>query len=341
MTPKRILAGAILVVTGLGVAAPNVVLFEGGSLAGIVASALGVVLGLAVLVTGILLYRSSVSTAHALRVSGWNVLGVVVLGLVLLLATWYPGVSLPIPIAASILGVSAVAHILIGVTDVRRIRVGELAREREKLAVLNRLARHNLRNQAQVLTSAGELVGESVDDETGVEAADRVVQGANRIATINEKLKRFQEATERQGQVETRPVETVVTEVVEEYRTQYPDADIDLEMPAEGTATVPVSVRTALDELLENAFQHGDAVTSGVTVRVRHENGAVDLTVADDGPGIPRQEWDVVSGEIEQSQLRHASGLGLWVVKATVESVDGSFELDEGGTAVTLSVPTR
>jgi len=339
VTLKRLLAAGVIVATGLAVAVPNVVLFEGGTLFAIVGSGIGIALGAAILAAGALLYRSEVSTPHALRVAGWNTLGVVVLGLVLVLATRYPGVSLPLPIGMSVVGVSAVAHILIGVTDVRRIRVRELAREREKLAVLNRLARHNLRNQAQILTSAGEVVSERVADETGAEAAERVTSGATRIATINEKLKRFQEAMEHDGEAESRAVETLVEDVVADYRARYPDAEITVETPPD-SAQVSTQVRTALDELLENAFEHGSAAEGGVTVSVEGELDAVDITVSDRGEGIPQQEWDLVIGDLEQSQLRHASGLGLWVVKAIAESLDGELRRNDDGTGVTLSVST-
>lgn len=144
MDVKRLLAGGIIAITGVGVALPNATAFATGDIYQLLASVLGIVLGLAIIGAGVVLHRSGVSTAHALRVAGWNTLGVVVLGLVVLLSMRYPGVSIPMPIAASILGVSAVAHILIGFNDVRRIRAGELAREREKLAVLNRLARLRL-----------------------------------------------------------------------------------------------------------------------------------------------------------------------------------------------------
>lgn len=337
MDLKRVLAGGIVAVTGLGVTVPNATMFATGDIYELLASVLGIVLGLAIVGAGVVLYRSEVSTRHALRVAGWNTLGVAVLGLVLLLSMRYPGVSLPTPIAASILGVSAVAHILIGFNDVRRIRAGELAREREKLAVLNRLARHNLRNQAQVLTSAGELVAEHVSDERGRDAAERVQQGAARIATINTKLKRFQEATERDEPARTLDVAEVVERAVKPYRDAHPDVDITVDVPEGLAVKASQDLETAVDELLENAFDHGDAEENGVTVAATAADGMVELTVDDGGSGIPDHEWEVLTGTTAPTQLKHASGLGLWVVKAVVESVDGEFRRSDGG--VTLCVP--
>ncbi|WP_302080313.1 sensor histidine kinase [Salinibaculum rarum] len=339
MDLKRLLAGGIVVLTGLGVVAPNAATFTVDGIYEFAATALGIVLGLAIVGAAVVLYQSDVSTAHALRVAGWNTLGVVVLGLVILLAMEYPGVSLPTPIAASILGVSAVAHILIGFNDVRRIRASELAREREKLAVLNRLARHNLRNQAQVLTSAGELVAGHAADETGRDAAERVQTAAARIATINTKLKRFQEATERDDSRSEFDVATIVDSAVAPYRESYPDADITVDVPDDLAIEASQDLETALDELLENAFDHGNAAESGVRISATADGATVALTVADDGPGIPDHEWEAVSGETTQTQLEHASGLGLWVVKAVIESVDGEFRREDGTGGVTLSVP--
>ena len=66
------------------------------------------------------------------------------------------------------------------------------------------------------------------------------------------------------------------------------------------------------------------------------------MSVADDGPGIPSSERALISEEQEITQLRHASGLGLWLVNWVVTQSGGwlSFEdNDPRGTVVTLHVP--
>jgi signal transduction histidine kinase len=328
-------AAAIVAATGLGVAFPNALALGSGSLIAVVATALGIVLGLALVASAALMYRSDISTPHTLRVAGWNTLGVVVLGLVLLIAAQYPDVSLPLPVAATILGVSAVAHVLIGVNDVRRIRAGELAREREKLAVINRLARHNLRNQAQVLTSAGEIVADEAESDRVRTAAERITESARRVAAINHKLGEFQEAAERRSFEGSVSLPAIVEEVVDDYRAAYPDAAITVSVPDVSVRATP-HLSVAVDELLENAFEHGDAATAGVEVSASVEGDTVTLSVDDDGAGVPADEWELVAGERDQTQLEHASGLGLWVVRAVVESFDGRLEPTEDRTGVRM-----
>ena len=67
------------------------------------------------------------------------------------------GIHLATPIFSGsiIFGVSATAHVLIGVNDVRRIRARTLADQRQKTAVNNRVIRHDLRHVAQFLIAAG------------------------------------------------------------------------------------------------------------------------------------------------------------------------------------------
>jgi signal transduction histidine kinase len=63
------------------------------------------------------------------------------------------------------------------------------------------------------------------------------------------------------------------------------------------------------------------------------------LTVADDGPGLPETEAAVVERTAE-SDLDHASGLGLWFVTWVVVELDGEVTVDgDDGTTVAVHVP--
>jgi signal transduction histidine kinase len=100
----------------------------------------------------------------------------------------------------------------------------------------------------------------------------------------------------------------------------------------------------AVDNLLENAVVHGDSLTPSVsvTVRRRETDGTVDVVVADDGPGIPEQERQVlVDGR--ETPLEHGSGLGLWLVNWIVSESMGELAFDDNeprGSVVTISLPT-
>jgi signal transduction histidine kinase len=99
----------------------------------------------------------------------------------------------------------------------------------------------------------------------------------------------------------------------------------------------------AVDNLLENAVVHTTSLspTVEVTVRRDEETGTVEVSVADDGPGIPRQEREVlVDGQ--ETPLDHGSGIGLWLVNWIVSESMGTVsfgENDPTGSVVTLRLP--
>ncbi|MFC6767789.1 sensor histidine kinase [Natrinema soli] len=99
-------------------------------------------------------------------------------------------------------------------------------------------------------------------------------------------------------------------------------------------------MRAVVDNLLENAVQHTGSEPI-VEVSVTRDGEAVHLSVADDGPGIPPAEIDVVTGETDITQLTHGSGLGLWLVNWMIDSYGGSVSFARsaiGGSHVEITL---
>jgi len=105
-----------------------------------------------------------------------------------------------------VLGVSAAAHVIIGVNDVRRIRAEELAKEREKTAVLNRLIRHNLRNDTQVLSGFAERLTAEIEDPELADMAGRVQRKADDLGGMYDKVAQVKRTIEGEAAA-TSPVE--------------------------------------------------------------------------------------------------------------------------------------
>ncbi len=332
------------VVGGFGVVllVPNAVRLSelGSPVAAVVLAALGTVLSLVLVAAGVLLVRSGFEPTHVVRVAGWATLGTVVLGAVLGLVV-AAGVDLPLFAAATLLSVSTFAHVLIGVRDVQRIRAEEVARQREKLAVLNRLVRHNLRHVAQVLIGAASMVPDATDRDDRVALAADVEGAADRLTEMNDVLQRSQSFAER-GATPGAPVDlaTVVADVVSEYRAAYPDATVEADVPGDCRVAGGDGIRDAVAELVENAIVHGGDPPA-VELDAVVDRGRVSLHVSDTGPGIPEAELAVITRETDVTQLEHSQGLGLWFVRWVMDAADGEIRIDAGGpgTTVTLDLP--
>jgi len=100
----------------------------------------------------------------------------------------------------------------------------------------------------------------------------------------------------------------------------------------------------AVEHVVRNAAEHNDAATPQVEITTQipaTDAGVVELTVADNGPGIPTDEKEVLLDGYE-TPLKHGSGLGLWIVNWIITRTGGriAFERNEPrGSRVTLALP--
>jgi len=311
-----------------------------GPLSGLVVAGVGSLVAAVLVAAGFLLYWADLTGAHLLRIAGWATLGTVLLGLVITLIV-FAGIDLPVYAAATLLSVSTFAHVLIGVRDVQRIRAEELARQREQLAVLNRIVRHNLRQVAQRLLGVGGRLPH-VEDDARTELGDDIEGIATDLTEMNEMLDRSRAVidTDRAGESVVNLTQTI-EDVAAEYRDAHPNAAIETDFGGKYHVRGGDHLRDALAELVENAIVHAET-TPHVTIAANARGGRVIVEIADRGPGIPESERAVIMREAEIDQLTHSQGLGLWFVRWAMDTYDGDIEIESDrseGTTVRLELP--
>jgi signal transduction histidine kinase len=227
---------------------------------------------------------------------------------------------------------------LVTIRDVTRTH-----RHQQRLAVLNRVLRHDLRNDLNVVQGHAEFI--AADPSVAEESAAIIGSKATRLVGLATKVREAERTLGRADRLVTDvDVVELVTERVTEARREQPFAEFVLRVP-DDPATVRSSdlLGLAVDNLLENAVVHTTSLspTVEVTVRRDEETGTVEVSVADDGPGIPRQEREVlVDGQ--ETPLDHGSGIGLWLVNWIVSESMGTVsfgENDPTGSVVTLRLP--
>lgn len=102
----------------------------------------------------------------------------------------------------------------------------------------------------------------------------------------------------------------------------------------------PALLTRVVANLLANAVRHADA---SVHVTLRGDPHGVELTVTDDGPGIPPAERERVFGRfyrLDEARARDSggSGLGLAIVREAVRAHGGSVAVADTATGATLLV---
>ena len=102
---------------------------------------------------------------------------------------------------------------------------------------------------------------------------------------------------------------------------------------------------SALRNLVDNAIRHG-AEGGSVELSAQRRGATVELTVCDDGPGVPASDLDRLGQRFFRVVGTEAqgSGLGLSIVARVAELHGGSLRFGSGrggrGLAVTLVLPT-
>jgi signal transduction histidine kinase len=211
---------------------------------------------------------------------------------------------------------------LIDVTD-REIR-------RQRLEVLNRILRHNVRNELDVVRAHAE--------DAGLTPA---IQGVDRVERLSEKTRQVQQLMERSADDRTQTALSPLLDDIVADVTAGTDADVTVTTPDIRVILDARLCRYAVRQLVENAVEHNDAPAPRVVVRGEHNESSVRIIVADNGPGIPESERAVIE-TAEEAPLKHASSFGLWGTSWAVRAMGGSLSFrdsDLGGTAVIISLP--
>jgi len=214
--------------------------------------------------------------------------------------------------------------------------ITERRQREQRLDVLNRLLRHNLRNELNVVRGNVELAQRQTVDET---VGERLTDATDTIDEIIQRSEKIGAFSRTDGAAGVEAVD-IGTQLAAE-----PDLDrepITLDLPEDLFVTGGPPLSLAFGELVANAIEHNDGEPE-VTVTVdegRTDDSCVVIAVRDNGPGIDRQEWQTVD-EGEETALRHASGVGLWLVTWIVEQYGGrlSFENTVDGCTARVWLP--
>ncbi|WP_411966299.1 PAS domain S-box protein [Haloferax sp. YSMS24] len=212
---------------------------------------------------------------------------------------------------------------------------------RQRLGVLNRMFRHNLRNRMNVIGGYAQMVRDETDDEGIYADAENIVTASKELVALSKKAQTVAEVLEGDGTTKE------LTEIIEYSTTKvsasYPDSRVVVDVPADISARVDSRVSVAVCELLTNALEHGGETVHVDVSRSPRDEGRVVVRVSDDGPGLPEGEWLAIERGRE-TPLEHGTGMGLWLIYWVVTKAGGSTRLDEtplGGASIEIELPVE
>jgi len=221
--------------------------------------------------------------------------------------------------------------------------VTERRNREQEITVLNRIVRHDIRNEMNVLHGRAQLLEPHLDPA----AADDhrlVMESAGHVVEITETVRELMETITSDGSMTTRPTSLAATleAQVAKARSNFPAATITLgDVPA-------VRVRgnemlsSVFTNLLNNAVVHNDGDEPGVWVDAAVDGDVVRVTVADDGPGVPDGRRDEIFGRGRKGLASEGTGVGLYLVHTLTAEFGGDVWVEtaeQGGAAFVVELP--
>lgn len=213
-------------------------------------------------------------------------------------------------------------------------------RQREqRLDVLNRMLRHNIRNELNLVRGKIELAETNIEDKEPQSHLDDATTAVDGIVARSNKLGRLSKMLDS----EQRDRIDIATELRGERANgglTFDGGTVEFDLPDQLVVSGGSALVAAFEELLSNAIQHNDSTAPRAVLRVDADTTDDDLVViqvSDNGPGIERQELQTLQSGRETA-LQHSSGVGLWLASWVVERAGGTISFENGDNGCTVSV---
>lgn len=222
--------------------------------------------------------------------------------------------------------VSPEIAVIVVLYDITRMRALESVR-REFLSN----AAHELRTPVTSISGYAEtLLSGTVDVDTSREFIATIHRNAKRISDMVTDLLVLDTIEGRATVIGERVavgLADVVRDAVKTARGFAPDAQIDVDVPAD---TLVLGSREGLEHVIQNLVDNAVKYGGGTSVSVRATRAAdkVRIEIADGGPGIPAGHEERIFDrfyrvDAGRSREQGGSGLGLAIVQSHVEAMGG------------------
>ena len=250
---------------------------------------------------------------------------------------------------------SAASYLVIQQIDELRTTRSELERSNAALrerssmvSVLNRVLRHNVRNDINVIAGRAKHVQERTDDEQIQGELATIEETAWELATISDRTQRIRQllTEDSKGTTTLRLIDGLEASL-ERVRSET-DAIIRLENAGDSEAVVDSAstLATAIADVVErivianDGSVHVDITVIPASTQADSDCESTVIRIDDDGEGLPELDIRAIENETE-TPLKHAEGLELWCLEWTVKRSDGELDTDPGDATVEIRLPGR
>jgi two-component system sensor histidine kinase KdpD len=211
-------------------------------------------------------------------------------------------------------------------------------------AALTRSVTHDLRTPVAAIRAAAGAMRTTADPEVRAGLLDDIDRQAARLTDLVSDmldLSRIESGALRVDRVPT-PVDLLVNEAVDAVPGAWQRVEVDVDPTLAPVMLDETLMRQALVNLVHNAVVH--TADGPIVVTARDADGALELRVADRGPGIPEAERPRVFEPYRRLRpvRSEGTGLGLAITRGYVEAHHGTITVETtpgGGATFVIRLP--
>jgi signal transduction histidine kinase len=255
---------------------------------------------------------------------------------------------------------STIAALLGGIVEKGRLQ-SERERQLETLTALDvaraellSMVTHELRTPLAIVHAYLDLLGEAamgVGDPPRASARDWWDAALEQVTRLDRQVDGILVAVRRDGvgDLERRPfgVAKVIEEAISDLTPLFRSHPLKFVAPSEDLSALGDAgrFRQVLEHLLENGSKYAPP-GGGVSIGAFEHAGDVLVWVTDEGPGIPREEWERVFEafvRVDGARSR-GSGIGLFAARRLMEGMGGRVWIEPngyGGSRIVLALPVE
>jgi two-component system phosphate regulon sensor histidine kinase PhoR len=213
---------------------------------------------------------------------------------------------------------------------------------------------HELRTPLSLIKSATETLLDGAKDDSAALARflQIIDKHANRLALLIDDLLLLSTLDSGGLRLNRQPLQfrTTVQDAIEDLQSRALTRDVTLENLVPSSLVVLADndrMRQVISNLVDNAIKYGRAGGKTSVVGRTTPDGRVEISIADDGPGIPREAQERIFERFyrvdkARSREQGGTGLGLAIVKHVVQAHGGEVRIESelgAGSKFIISLP--
>lgn len=294
---------------------------------------------------GVWLWFSAYNGSHQLRVAAWSLLGALLLAVGAVMIILHEqiegfGLSYAQLVIADAASAGGLAGFILGIYDVRQRRARERAeRVSQRLTVLNRVLRHDIRNTGNVIHGWATKLS---DQNHNNDISEVLQHHASKLVELGEHAQDIDKLASTNAARRPIDITDIIKEELHALTQNHPTVELETSLNESSYVYAHPSIDSAIKNILENAIDHNDTGHPIVQVEShsveRRDGERIRIEIADNGPGMTDEALEVLKRGYE-TPLEHLSGLGLWLVHWIVRESQGDVWIEPNsphGTVVNI-----